>query len=77
MAGQNTHPIEPFDDDEFHADVIPFRGVESESFYQRNSGSLPRINGGITDSHRRSKLPKPDNPESGSFLETVRSLLSR
>ena len=77
MSTYSAEPIRSVGDEDDLAEVIELPGVNAPSFYQRNSGSLPRSNRGITDSHRREKLPKPDNSEPGSVFDTIRSLLRR
>ena len=77
MSTHSAEPIRTFGDEHDLAEVIELPGVNAPSFYQRNSGSLPRANTGITDSHRREKLPKPDNSEPGSIFDTIRSILRR
>ena len=77
MSTHSAEPIRSVGDDDELAEVIELPGVNAPSFYQRNSGSLPRSNNGITDSHRREKLPKPANPDPGSVFDTIRSLLRR
>ena len=77
MSTHNAEPIRPIGDEDDLAEVIELPGINAPSFYQRNSGSLPRANTGITDSHRREKLPKPDNSEAGSLVDAIRSILRR
>jgi hypothetical protein len=60
------------------AEVIEPRGINAPSFYQRNSGSLPRSeNPGISSAHRRATLPTPENVESVSLMDAIKSLLGR
>ncbi len=75
-AQDNAQPIRRLRDDDL-AEVIELPGTDTPSFYQRNSGSLPRANAGITDSHRREKLPTPENSDKTSLGDTIRSLLRR
>ena len=75
-AQDNVEPINPFGDDDL-AEVIELPISDAPSFYQRNSGSLPRANNGITDSHRREKLPTPENSDKTSLTDAIRSLLRR
>lgn len=59
------------------AEVIELPAPNTPSFYQRNSGSLPKANAGITEAHRRSDLPRPDNTEKDTLRDAVRRLLRR
>ena len=77
MSTNSAEPIRSVGDEKDLAEAREFPGSTTPSFYQRNSGLLPRVNAGMTDSHRRAKLPTPDNPESGSILEAIRSILRR
>ena len=61
---------------EILAEVIELPRVDAPSFYQRNSGYLPSA-GGMSDAHRRTELPRPDNTERDSFMDRVRGLLGR
>ncbi|MGI9666355.1 MAG: hypothetical protein ACR2N2_04525 [Acidimicrobiia bacterium] len=56
------------------ADVIELPGAD-ESWYQRNSGALPKSEAGMADSHRRNQLPTPRFEEKASIPDRIRSLL--
>ena len=79
MSTHNT--AEPIaDDDGFYfelAEVIELPASDAPSFYQRNSGSLPKSDQGMSDAHRRTQLPKPENSDTTSIADRVRSLLKR
>jgi hypothetical protein len=47
------------------------------SFYQRNSGSLPKSGAGMSDAHRRNQLPRPENIDRDSVGDKLRRLLRR
>ena len=47
------------------------------SFYQRNSGSLPKSGAGMSDAHRRNQLPTPQNIERDTVGDKLRRLLRR
>jgi hypothetical protein len=47
------------------------------SFYQRNSGSLPKSGAGMSDAHRRNQLPTPQNIERDTIGDKLRRFLSR
>jgi len=72
-----TEPIIPTDGYETLADVIELPGADAPSFYQRNSGYLPKATGGMSDAHRRNRLPTPDNSETGSFFDRIRGMFGR
>ncbi len=59
------------------AEVIELPISDAPSFYQRNSGALPRANNGLTDAHRRAQLPAPENDDTQPLLDRIRSLLRR
>ena len=73
----NAQPISPTDESDDLAEVIELPAANIPSFYQRNSGSLPKANTGITEAHRRSELPRPDNTEKDSLRDAVRRFLRR
>lgn len=72
-----AQPITRIGDVDDLAEVIELHGVNAPSFYQRNSGSLPKANTGITDAHRRSDLPRPENSDKDSFGDIVRKVFKR
>ena len=57
--------------------VIEAPHSDTLSFYQRNSGSLPKSAGGMGDVQRRSQLPSPTAPEPATFMEKIKGLVSR
>lgn len=59
------------------AEVIELPVSDAPSFYQRNSGSLPKSETGMGDTHRRSTLPKPENDDTTTMMDRVRGLLRR
>lgn len=73
----NAQPITRIDEGDALAEVIELPGVSAPSFYQRNSGSLPKANAGITDAHRRSDLPRPENSDKDPLGDKIRRLLRR
>lgn len=72
-----TQPIIPTDGYEVLAEVIELPGADAPSFYQRNSGYLPKSAGGMSDAHRRNRLPSPDNSETRSFFDRIRGMFGR
>ncbi len=58
------------------ADVIPLPSSEVQSFYQRNTGALPKIGHRSSDLHRRASLPSPVNDDSTGFLRRIKGLLA-
>lgn len=76
-TNNNAQPITHIGDGDDLAEVIELHGVNAPSFYQRNSGSLPKANTGITDAHRRSDLPRPENSDKDSFGDIVRKVFKR
>ncbi len=78
MSTQNTaEAITTIDDDAELAEVIELPISDAPSFYQRNSGSLPKANTGLTDAHRRAELPAPENQDSQPLIDRIKSLLRR
>ena len=74
-ANDNTQRIVRHDDDKL-AEIIERPVSDAPSFYQRNSGSLPKSETDIT-AHRRSELPTPESPDTVSLMDSIRSLLRR
>jgi hypothetical protein len=72
-----TEPIIPSDGYEILAEVIELPGVDAPSFYQRNSGYLPKASGGMSDAHRRNQLPRPDNTQTTSLVDKIRGMFGR
>ena len=70
-------PIPRGDDAEILAEVIELRGADAPSFYQRNSGALPRAEAGLTDAHRRNQLPTPDNTDTTTVKDRLLGFLNR
>jgi hypothetical protein len=66
-----------FDAPDDLAEIIELPVNDAPSFYQRNSGALPRAEAGLTDAHRRTRLPRPENTETTSIVDRLRSILGR
>lgn len=64
-------------DDWALAEVIELPRADAPSFYQRNSGSLPKSAAGMSDAHRRAQLPTPDNSDPDSLMDKLRRLVRR
>lgn len=78
MSTQNmAEAINTIDSDSGLAEVIELPISTAPSFYQRNSGALPRANTGLTDAHRRAHLPAPENQDSEPLVDRIRSLFRR
>jgi hypothetical protein len=78
MSTQNTaKDITTADTYSELAEVIELPISTAPSFYQRNSGALPRANTGLTDAHRRARLPTAENHDSEPLIDRIRSLLRR
>lgn len=78
MATQNmAEAITTIDSEPELADVIELPISDAPSFYQRNSGDLPKANTGLTDAHRRAQLPAPENQDSEPLMDRIKSLLRR
>ena len=78
MSTQNmAKAINTIDSDSELAEVIELPISDQPSFYQRNSGALPKANTGLTDAHRRAQLPAPENQDSVSLVDRIRSLIRR
>lgn len=80
----NAQPIAQIGDRQELAEVIELPSIDMElpsadieSFYQRNSGSLPKSNAGITEAHRRSDLPRPENTDHDPIGDKLRRLFRR
>jgi len=58
------------------AEVIPLPSTDKQSYYQRNTGALPKIGVRSSEIHRRSSLPSPVNTDSNRFVERIRNLLT-
>jgi hypothetical protein len=58
------------DDDDVPVNAAP-------SFYQRNSGSLPKSGGGMSDAHRRNLLPRPEYTDRDTVGDKLRRFLRR
>lgn len=53
------------------ADVVDLP-IDVPSFYQKNSGSLPKAHQGVSDAHRRANLPSATNEEDSLFVRVRR-----
>jgi len=71
-AGQLNDQV----DHEVLAEVIPLQGLDVPSFYQRNTGSLPRIGRRSSDLNRRDTLPTPVNSDGNGFIERIRGFFT-
>ncbi len=58
------------------AEVIPLQGLDIPSFYQRNTGALPRIGQRSADLNSRGALPTPVNVESDGFIERIKDFFT-
>lgn len=74
---ESTQPIVVDDDVELFAELIELPASDIPSFYQRNSGALPKSDTGMLDAHRRTELPRPDNSDGSTLKERVLGLLNR
>jgi len=78
MSTQNmAEAINTVDSDPELAEVIELPISDQPSFYQRNSGALPKSNHGLTAAHRRAQLPAPKTQDSEPLVDRIRSLLRR
>lgn len=59
------------------AEVVEIGDADAPSWYQRNSGALPKSEAGMADTHRRNHLPRPENDDSGGLMDRIRSVLHR
>ena len=59
------------------ADVVELSEADDRSWYQRNSGELPKSEQGMASSHRRRELPTPQFEDRVSFTDRIRGLLNR
>jgi len=57
------------------AKVISLPSIDGQSYYQRNTGALPKIGLRSSELNRRSSLPSPVNIDSNGFMDKIRSLL--
>jgi len=46
--------------------------VDRQSRYQRHSGGLPKTYSGVTDAHRRDRLPSPRTGDGGGLFDWLR-----
>jgi hypothetical protein len=69
--------ITTIESDEELAEVIELPISDAPSFYQRNSGALPKANTGLTDAHKRAQLPAPQNDDTEPLIDRIKSLLRR
>ncbi|MFV2001295.1 MAG: hypothetical protein ACC654_13110 [Acidimicrobiia bacterium] len=63
-------------DHEVLAEVIPLQGLDVPSFYQRNTGALPRIGRRSSDLNRRGGLPTPVNSDGDGFIERIKDFFA-
>ncbi|MCL1593735.1 MAG: hypothetical protein M3132_05210 [Actinomycetia bacterium] len=71
-AGKLNHQTS----EESLAEVIPLQGLDVPSFYQRNTGALPKIGIRSSELHRRGSLPTPVNSDDDGFLTRLKSFFS-
>jgi hypothetical protein len=57
------------------AEVIPLTSTDVPSFYQRNTGALPRIGHRSSDLHRRSTLPSPVNEGPDGIFDKIKKFI--
>ena len=74
---ETARPLFRHEDLEILAEVIELPISAAPSFYQRNSGALPKSGAGMSDAHRRTQLPRPDNSDVTSFKERLLGLFNR
>jgi hypothetical protein len=74
---ETAGPLLRHEDLDILAEVIELPINSAPSFYQRNSGALPKSGAGMSDAHRRTQLPKPDNSDVTSFKERLRGIFNR
>ncbi len=72
MRHTAERPNDSWDPDTL-AKVIPLQRLEAPSFYQRNSGALPRIGQRSLISHQRAFLPSPVNSPPEGVFERIRN----
>lgn len=77
MSTHNTAQPMAFDGHDDLAEIIELPVNDAPSFYQRNSGALPKSEAGLTDAHRRTQLPTPDNSEETTVMDKLRSVFGR
>jgi hypothetical protein len=64
-------------DHEMLSEVIGLPRADAPSFYQRNSGSLPKSGQGMSDAHRRAQLPTPTRADPDTIGDRIRRLFGR
>lgn len=74
---ETARPLLRLEDLEILAEVIELPINSAPSYYQRNSGALPKSGGGMSDAHRRTELPKPQYSDQTSFKERLLGLFNR
>ena len=74
---ETAESIPRHEDFEVLAEVIELPISAAPSFYQRNSGALPKSGNGMSDAHRRTQLPKPDNSDVTSVKDRILGLFNR
>ena len=62
--------------DDHLAEVIRHPSSEHLSYYQRNTGALPKIGVRSSDLHRRSSLPSPVNTDGDGFFGRIKQRLT-
>lgn len=58
------------------AEVIKMPKAQTESFYVRNSGDLPRLGNETSSRYHRGSLPRPIESDSDSLVARIREFFS-
>lgn len=74
---ENADPILDDRDLDLLAEVIELPVSDAPSFYQRNSGALPKAEAGMSDAHRRTQLPTPQNSDVTTIKDRLLGLFNR
>ena len=74
---ESIRPVVGDDDLDLLAEVIELPISDAPSFYQRNSGALPKSDAGMSDAHRRTELPRPDNTDVTTMKDRFLGLFNR
>lgn len=78
MSMQNTtSQAAPHGEVDLLGNMIDVPLTDTPSWYQRNSGALPKSERGMGESQRRSQLPSPTAPEALGFIDRVKERLTR
>lgn len=74
---ESTRRILGDEDADFLAEVIELPIPDGPSFYQRNSGALPKSKAGMAKAHRRTELPRPENSDVTTLKDKLLGLFNR